>query len=418
MRIAALLLAAMAASNASAALTDWDWLTQYKQPNMHYGQLALHPYYKLSEEYDSNIYLVPPDQPGGQIGSGLRSSWITKNDLGLEANLPWHHIDDLSVGYDFDWDKYTTQPSINDTVNQAAHADFSREGARGMTYRLGDRYINTTDQAFSELTQRERRWMNRVYAGVDYAPKNGRLVGGVDADQETDKYLDATLGGQLNRYEQDAGFNVGYLIQPKTKAYVSYRRGIIHYTVDPSPGAVEKDNKAHTVSVGVSGKLSPKIDGRVEGGMTYREYDVAPIAGAPRVHRSPTVATAVTYRPDGSSSIALTLSRYLQESIYAQDPFYYANIASLALEHKLPYKLTVGVNAAVEIDQYSDTQAFGSSTGTRRDDLYQGGLSLTYEIQAWLSTSLAYFYRERDSTLSAQFNYQDSQVLWNAALKF
>jgi hypothetical protein len=400
------------ASNARANLAAWDWLTQYKQPNMHYGQLALHPYYKLSEVYDSNIFLVPHDQQGTQVGGGVHSSWITKNDLGLEANLPWRHINNLSLGYDFESDIYTTQPSINNTINQALHADFVREGAQGVTYKIGDQYINTTDQAFSELIQRQRRWRNRAYAEIDYTPKNGRLAGGIDVDHETDKYIDPTLGGLLNRYQEDGGFNVGYMVEPKTKVYVSYHRGIIHYSVNPAPGAPEKDSKSHTVAVGVTGKLSPKIEGQVEGGMTYREYSGAAIAGSARVHRSGTVATSVTYKPDEYSKISLTLSRYLQESIYPNNPFYYSNNIVIDMDHKFPYKFTAGINLAMGIDQYQNSQS-----GNRRDDLYQGGAWVEYDIQKWLSTGVAYVYRERDSTQSG-LNYQDSLVIWNASLKF
>jgi hypothetical protein len=416
--IAAAAVLCLLASNSRANLAEWDWLTQYKQPNLHYGQLALHPYYKLAEVYDSNIFLVPHDQPSGQVGGGVKSSWITKNNFGLETNLPWQHINNLSLGYDFEHDHYTTQPSVNDTINQAAHADFAREGAQGVTYKLGDQYINTTDQAFSELIQRERRWMNRVYGEVDYMPKNGRLAYGVDADHETDKYLDPTLAAGLNRYQQDFGFNVGYMVEPKTKVYVSYHRGIIHYTVNPQPGLTDKNSKSHTVAAGVTGKLSPKIEGQVEAGYTYRQYDQAPFAGAQSIHRSPTVATSVTYHPDEYSKIALTLSRYLQESIDPSNPFYYSNNAALDMDHKFPYKFTAGINLAMGIDQYQNAQTFGATNQTRRDDLYQGGAWVEYDIQKWLSTGVAYVFRERNSTFTGQFNYEDSQVTWNASLKF
>jgi hypothetical protein len=406
------------AANADANLADWNWLTQYQKPNMHYGQLALHPYYKLIEVYDSNIFLVPHDQPSGQVGGGVRSSWITKNDLGLEGNLPFHHINNLALGYDFEHDHYTTQPSVNDTINQALHADFVRDGAQGVTYKAGDQYINTTDQAFSELIQRQRRWMNRAYVEVDYTPRNGRLAGGVNADHETDKYLDPTIGAGLNRYQEDGGFNVGYMLQPKTKVYVSYERTIIHYTVNPLPGTPDKDNKSHTASLGVTGQLSPKISGQVEGGYTYREYDAVPFAGAPRIERSATVSTNVTYRPDQYSKVVLTLSRFLQESLDPSNPFYYSNNASLDMDHKFPHKVTAGIGLAIGIDQYSNAQAVGATIGNRRDDLYQGGAWIEYDIQQWLSTGIAYVYRERDSTFSGQFNYQDSQASWNASLKF
>jgi hypothetical protein len=401
-----------------ASLSDWDWLTQYKQPNMHYGQLALHPYYKLSETYDSNIFLVPHDQPSGQVGGGVRSSWITTNDLGLEANLPWHAVNNLALGYDFQYQAYSEQPSINNTINQEAHADYVHNGGESMTYKVGDRYVNTTDQAFSELIQRQRRWMNRVYAEADYAPKGGRLVAGVDADHETDKYLDATLGAGLNRYQEDAGFTVGYMVQPKTKVYMAYHRGIIHYTVNSSDGTPDKDNKSHTVVIGVQGVLAPKLTGQIEGGGTYREYDATAIPGASRVARSIVAMTSVKYQADPYTAAVLTLSRHLEESIDPSNPFYFSNDASLDIDHKFPHKFTAGIDLAIGKDQYVNAQTIGGFSGNRRDDLYQGGIWVEYDIQKWLSTGLAYVYRERNSIFTGQFNYQDSQVIWNAALKF
>jgi hypothetical protein len=289
-----------------------------------------------------------------------------------------------------------------------------------MTYKAGDQYINTTDQACSELTQRARRWLNRAYASVDYAPKNGLLVGGVDADHQTDKYLDPLLGSELNRYQEDAGFNVGYMLQPKTKVYVSYHREIIHYTVNPADGLPEKDSKSDIVAVGATGRLSPKIEGQVEVGLDYRQNDVAPVAGADRVNRTPTVLTKVTYQPEPSYDVILTLSRSFQETIYLNNAFYYANVASLELAHRFPRKVKAGANVAIGKNQYLNAEAVGLAgvAGNRRDDLYQYGAFIEYDIQTWLSTGLAYLYNERDSTFSAQFNYQDSQVTWNASLKF
>lgn len=407
------------ASSARANLTDWSWLTQYQKPNMHYGQFALHPYYKFSEIYDSNIFLVPHDlQDGSQVGGGVRGSWITRNNLGLETNLPFAHINNLSLGYDFTSDIYSTDPALNDTINQSAHVDFVRSGPQGLTYKIGDQYANTTDQAFSELIQRKRRWMNIAYAELDYRPTKGRLAGGADVSHETDKYIDPAFAALLNRFEDRAGFNVGYMVQPKTKAYIAYHRGIIHYGVPPASGNPDKDSRSHTVSAGVDGALAPKAEGQVEAGMTYREYDAAAVAGAPRVNRSPMVAASVTYKPDPYSKMILTASRILQESIDPSNPFYYSSSVTLDADHKFPRKFTAGLSLSYAVDAYLNAQTSGTTTGNRRDDLYQGGLWVEYDIQQWLSTGLSYVYRERDSTLSGQFNYQDSQTAWNVALKF
>jgi len=395
-------------------------LNQYQQPNMHIGQFALHPNYAFSQTYDSNIYLVPRDQPGGVVvGGGNRESWITKNNLGLEASLAGHKLHALSIGYGFESQIYTTQPEINNAFNQQAHADYAYSGAYGLTFRAGDRYVNTTDQAFSELVGRNRRWMNYMYAGLDYDQEHGRLAGGIDASQQNDKYISPELARLLNRYEDSIGFNVGYKVQPKTKAYLSYHRGIVHYSIPASD--LQKDSRSHSVGAGVTGRLSPTVEGQVEGGMTYRQYDVAPVSGASRIFISPTVATSVTYKPDTLTTIIVNLSRRLQESIDPSNPFYYSNSASLDIKHKFPRKFSAGINAAIGIDKYKNTRLIDSASdavANRRDDLYQGGTWVNYDIQKWLTTGLIYVYRERDSTMSAQCNYQEHQTTWHASLMF
>ncbi len=404
----------------SASAVNLDWLTQYKQPNIHYGQLALHPYYQFTEVYDSNIYLVPRNTPTRTVGGGVRGSWITKNELALEAVLPWRKLHTLSAGYVFESQNFSADPSANDTINQSAHLDYVYAGAYGLTYKLGDNYLSTTDQAFSQLIARDRRWANTVYTSLDYDKENGYLAGGVDASHTVNKYLGATRARQLNRYSQRVGFNVGYKIQPKTKLYVAYHRNLTHYTVQRQLPDQDKNSKAHDIGVGLSGVIAPKVTGQVEAGMTYREYDEAPVGGVTRVTRNLTVTSNLLYKPTDRTDFILALSRGLQESISDTNRFYISNSATLDIKHKLPRKLSVGVNAAFGLDKYPDTQTIGTPPirGDRRDDIYQGGVWVTYDIQAWLTTGLSYVYRERFSTFSGDFNYEDQQTAWNLALKF
>ncbi|MBI3554488.1 MAG: outer membrane beta-barrel protein [Elusimicrobia bacterium] len=403
---------------AHAASKYFDWITQYKQPNMHLGQLALHPYYQLTEMYDSNIYLVPRDQPNGvTVGGGHRESWVTKNDLGLEVELPWRRLHKLNLGYDVVFENYTTQPSINDAINQSAHADYAYSGAYGLTFKAGDRFINTNDQAFSELISRNKRWSNRGYTSLDYNPEGGRFAGGVDGFQQNDKYLNDVFASVLNRYEQEVGFNVGYKVQPKTKAYASYHRGVIHYSVPTPVGSFDKNSRSHSIGLGVTGSLAPKVEGTVEGGYMYREYDIAAVNATSRIKHLPTVATSVTYAPDPYTTVKLDLARYPEETIDPANQFYIANDAVLDVRHRFPRKFKAGIKLAFSVDKYENNQA-GGPQAIRRDDLYQTGAWIEYDIQQWVYTGIAYLYRQRNSTNTGFFNFEDNQVAWNATLKF
>lgn len=408
---AAAALACLACTGAGADIGGRDWLTQHRELTvLRGGALALAPYYRFTELYDTNIYLAPRDQPTGAVNGGVRSSWITGNDLGLEASLPWRHVGEVRAGYDLDALLYGTQPGLNNAIDQAAHLDLTRAAGHSLTFKAGDRYENTSDQAFSELTRRARRWMNRAAFSADYAPPSGFLTAGVDADHRTDKYLDPGLAALLNRYQDDAGFNVGYKVGEWTKAYASYHRQIIHFTVNPAPGVPDKDSKSHSAAAGLSGALTAKISGRIEGGLMYREYDAAPLSGAPRVVRAPTVSTELTYRYDENVKAVLGLSRYLEVSVDPANPFYYSNNASLDVTRRMRRKFTAGLGLAAGKNQYS--------SGGRRDDLYQGRVSLDYDLESWLATGVSYTFRERASTQSAQFDYADQLTAWNVELRY
>lgn len=413
------LVAAILSLAAPAAAGNWDWLTQYKKPNLHWGVIELHPHYRFTELYDTNIYLVPKPLNGISIGKGVRGSFIHRNQLGIEAQMPIGSRQKLAAGYEIQYDKYSQEPRINDTANQRVHLDWQYQGSRGLTYSAGDQYISTNDQAFSQLIERERRWMNRVYGAVDYRPENGRLAGGVDVSQTTHKYVGPLLGRLLNRYEQRAGFNVGYMVQPKTKVYAAYHRSITHYTVHRELPNQDKNSKSHSFDFGVEGQLSPKVEGRVETGVTIRRYDEAPIGAVTQQTRNWTMSSSLVYKPQDRTTVYLQLYRNLQESVSAGNRFYISNNAILDIKHKLPYKFSVGVNGAVGIDKYPDSQTTASgATGMRRDDIYQGGVWVEYDIQEWLSTGVSFIHRERFSTFPADFNYQSQQTAWNLALKF
>ena len=395
-------------------------LSQYKRPNIHWGQVQLHPFYILSETYDTNIYLVPKDQPvAGQVGGGVKSSWITKNNFGLEAVLPVRKVHTYTAGYSVEHQLYSTQPSVNNATNQNAHLDYEYKGAYGVTVSGGDRYVNTTDQAFSELIERNRRWMNQLWAEVDFAPERSRLVGGVDASHTTHKYVSGGIGKSLNRYEQKAGFNVGYMIMPKTKLYGAYHRSVIHYTVHRQFPDQDKNNKSNHVGVGLKGQLAPKFDGKLEAGMVFREYDEVPVGGTTKNTENLTVDGQLTFRQSPNTEWALMLERRLQESLAGRNRYFVANSAVLDVKHKLPRKFSVGGNLAYAVDKYEEPQ--NNSSGAlynRRDDIYQYGVWVAYDIQEWLTAGVSFLSRERNSTMSGEFNYHDEQTQLNLALKF
>jgi len=411
-RLFAALIAAAVLTPQLASAAAW-------KPNLKFGNLELHPYYKLAESYDSNIYLVPKDKPNGiRTGGGVRSSWITDNTLGLKAMFPIGKMHKLSAAYNAQILNYTTQSQANDAFNQTANLTYNYKRP-SWDAKFWDTYMNTEDPAFSELVERSQRWENEFGTVMGYAPEGGMLFAEVSAKHANHKYLDSSPGGlgfTLNRYEQEFGIRGGYMIQPKTKAYLGYRRGIVHYSIQPDT----KHNKAHYLDAGVEGKIANKLTGRVQTGLSFTKYNNNAVTNAGRPDHVTlwTVATNLNWKPLERTSVDLAASRGLQASTFGKNRYYIANLIGLNASHKLPWKLTAKAGFSAGSDKYPEATTAGGKTANRRDDTYTESVGLEHQCQEWLSMGASYEHKDRNSIFTDQFNYERHLTMLQVKVTF
>ncbi|MBI4423583.1 MAG: outer membrane beta-barrel protein [Elusimicrobia bacterium] len=415
MTVLAALIALPAATPAFAGL--WSAMQDFKRPNMRWGLLEFHPYAKVTETYDSNIYLVPEDKnTGARVGGGVVGSWITSGLVGAKLNLPISAMHNVGVDYNFEGLAYSKQASANNTIHQRADLAYGYKGPMGISGKIRDNYLNTTDPAFSELVEREQRWQNTLGGDVEYAPLGGNLFAGVDVAHTAHKYVGPTLGALLNRYEQSAGLRAGYKVMPKTRVYLAYHRAITHYSAGRR--ANHKDN---LLDAGIEGDIAPKVKGQIQAGLSNRLYDEAPVTTQPTSRNLFSIGTKLTWKPQDRCTFNLGLMRALQESTFGANRFYESSLIALGGQHKFPHKLTAGVNLSVGWDKYpiANSPTTGVSVMNRRDDIYQQALTLDYAVQEWMRAGIGYLHRTRwAKNFSDQFNYEDHQTSINLGLTF
>ena len=191
------------------------------------GQLALHPYYGLTLTYDDNIYRTPANQLDHAVaGGGKVGSWIADNNLGLNMSLPMGN-NKFSAGYGLTGQTYRAQSSGNNAINQTFNAAWAYKGAK-TRFKAWNDYTNTQAPAFSafhativgELVRRDRRWNNVFGLGGEYA-LGDKFFLGLSFQDTVDKYLNPTLGANLNKSETVYTFKTGYKVKPKTRVYMS-----------------------------------------------------------------------------------------------------------------------------------------------------------------------------------------------------
>ncbi|MFA6028820.1 MAG: outer membrane beta-barrel protein [Elusimicrobiota bacterium] len=396
--LATLLTAIMISTAASAA----------DKPGLRLGPLELHPRFKIAAMYDSNIYMVPSDLNGVQNGGGVRQASISENLFGLDFKLPLSGMHSFAGGYEISTLFYSTMSKANDMISQSAKLNYAYKGPMGLSAKLGDSFLSTMDPAFSESATRERRWQNTASVAGEYSIGEGPLFIGLSGEQATHKYLTTTMGALLNRYEQTFGGKVGYRLQPKTRAYVVYRRKIIHYSVHSTD---QKNNKAHEAGLGIEGRFSPKITGKLEGAMTMRRYDNDGVLKTSETfHRGMSVDAQLNWKPEERWDVSLRAGRSMQESTFQANRFYTSNTLGLTYSHTLPEGMSVRLDVGFTSDRYPLAATVNGKTANRRDDIYQEKLDLDQPLREWLSVFCTYLHRQKFSNFSGQYNYDDHQA--------
>lgn len=358
-------------------------------------QIELHPYYRLRQIYDSNIYLVPNAVP--VVGGGVVGSMITQNNIGLKFEVPLNDKHKFGGSYDFRASNYAKQPKANNALDQGVNADYSYRPNHAVSLTLTDSYVNTEVPAFSELVVRERHWQNTAAAKLQIEHSR-RLVTTLDFQDTVVKYLSPGLGGFLNRYELVFGGSIGIRPTPKTKIYTAYHRSIIHYTAGRAA-----NSKGHGVDVGIDGDLAARLKGSVEGGYNVRRYE-RDIVGSARNSKTWRASAALLYKPGRSTDVRGTFTRSISESTFGANRFYVSTGGNLGVRQRLR-KLVLGAEGTYARDQFSDSVTVGGLTAKRRDDLYRGDLTLDYDLRDWLAASFGFSRMARFSTFSRQFNY-------------
>ena len=374
--------------------------------NIKLGKLAIKPTVGLEERYDSNIYLVPPDLSGVRTGGGEVDAGITDLKLGVQTMFPINDMHSLSAGYMFNWLGYNKQQGTNNAVHQDADFGYQYKGPMGLKGNLFNKYKNTEDPAFSELTGRSQRWQNNIGADMEYRPEGGKLFVGVDGGQTRHKYLDeVSLGPLLDRIEYGYGLKTGYYVMPKTRLFVSYDRKFTHYT---NATGSSKNNNSHAYGGGIEGQIMPTVKVEIKTGGVTRHFDQTDQATSFRATNSINwfAESMMNWKPTERCNFGLKYRRAIEESTFSNNRFYIANKVNVTASHEFPNKLKANVGLGWGVDKYTDAATTGGLTSVRRDDTYTLNLGLGYTVNDWLTASAKYQYDERFSIFSGQFNYK------------
>jgi polysaccharide biosynthesis protein VpsM len=366
---------------------------------------CLHAYLTLAEAYDDNIFNTEHE---------TQSSWITVVSPGFQVMLPgseqqaedietatttpgglvFGRFDDAGfrrfrayLGYTPSFELYSADSDENTTTHSAqGGVQFNLKG--GLSFDIASRYINAYDQNRADTSTQTDQFSSlllNVTAGytvteelrlrVDYANF------AVDYRQTANNFRDRT----------DNAFSgyVYFKIRPKTALFVQYRHIDMAYDAQTE----QRDSTTQDYLLGVTWNITAKTRGSLSAGYGTREYQDLNLKETDRV----TVEANISYLFSPKTRIAIGGYHRNEESAYTGYGYTLTTSVFVNYNQTLTHKIAFDLDLSYRRDDYKDRLDQTAGTADAKEELLTVSPSLTYAINRWLSTSLAYEYRDNTS---------------------
>lgn len=324
----------------------------------------------LSAEFDSNIYANATEVDDLMVVFTPGVNW-TRNVGVISTNIRGSI---KSVTF--------TDTDGQDALDPAVSFNFNVDRAEKGSVALGLSYARTTEANDVLLDRTESDQFNGN-GRVDYfySEKTGLRFNGAFrvSDFNTPGYNDVesySLGtGLLYKYSPKLTVDFSYGFSPEKAVGVT--------------GASNPSSDNHRFSVGFEGELRPKLNGLLNVGLAYRDFNVG---GS---DQTLLLGSSLSWTASGKTNVTLGAFNNFDTTAAGQSA---RNLLlTLGVRQSLTEKISVAGNIS---HQRSKLDQFGPLASTRKDDAVIVGANLSYRINDKLSAQTGVTHRINDSTLT------------------
>jgi hypothetical protein len=364
-------------------------------PDLGLPGFKVSPFISERVEYESNVF---------QASSRSQDDVIFKTIPGFVLELPLgrHKID---LGFRAEILRYVDLEN-QDTEHYFVLGNLLLDFPGGLKFKLKEDFARTSDPPGTELTGRINSSTNVLSPSVEYGFAQRYAIGldyvwaNVDFDD---------IVSELDRDEHTVGVTGFYRVQPKTDLLANFSYGIKEFD-----RATDRDVTRYIGAVGVRGEITRRLVSTFRIGYEVRDPDRGSIGS----YRGVVIGGDFVYTPTARTRISLITERAVQESVFATNVAYLANLLTLSAEHFLTPKLLLsGRLFGGNGDYFEKARKVNGSFDWRNDWVYAASVGVEYQIQKWLGVSADYTHARRDSNFD-NFDFTDDIVGAKVTLSF
>ena len=357
--------------------------------------LKLSPFLSERVEYETNVFQVP-NHPQDDVIFKTIPGFVVDYTFGPHS---------VSAGYRAEILNYVTltnQDTVNNIMAFQLRLDFPR-----WLLTLKDDFTQTNDPPTSELSGPVKSTTNVLTPAAEFRVTT-RFSTALAYSWTRVRYEDPSIGDLIDRDEHVIAGSVYWKFVPKADVGLSYRFDRADFTVSG-----DRDFDSHEVRVGLRGDLTAKLSSTLYVGYEWRVADHSDQLS----WNGFTFGGDISYRPTERTTITLSTGRKPEESTFLTTPFYITSNATLAVQHQLLPKLSIGGRVGGGINDYPTKQTVGATTDWRRDGFLAAGVQADYSIQPWLRVGFEYLLTRRSSNFDA-FDFVDNKITGRVTLQF
>lgn len=300
------------------------------------------------------------------------------------------------------------------------------DGAIHTPYRVaGDNIVNSGGITFTaEMSPTLSTEIGYDNAWYDYKDHfSGAAFGSKNVD--INGVIHASVSGVLDRIEQTPHVALLWHVMPNTTASLGYRFSQINYTAnepiigtEPAPFVRSsiRDNRSHTVYLGVDHQFRPDFYGSAQAGVSYYDYyNLNTTSFGPYARLSLTYV----YMQESSLTVGFQEGRAATDVLGAGSASNIvrdseASVIFGTLRQRIIPNLFADLNGSF---QNSSFQGGGSTFDNKSEDFYEFGAQLEYQFNPHISAHVGYDFDHLDSQIAGR-SYTRNKIYIGATASY
>jgi hypothetical protein len=372
--------------------------------------------------YDDNYTTGPDKTPAGYPAGYMekRDSWGFSVAPGVSLDLLRDQTS-IRVGYDFDYRYYEDRPeneadmahSFKLNLNHRFNEQFKLEVFDWFVIGQEPELLNPADGQQTQVLRVSGDNI-RNYGGLglltNFSDHWGSRVNYANTYYDYDQEGDGSYSALMDRMEHLITVDLRYQYNPTTLALIGYQYGLTEQTSDDklalgsSLAADTRDRNSHYGFLGVDHDFSAQFSTQLRGGVQYAEYPNAP-AGNDDDLLSPYFdgLFLYNYSKDGRAQLGVKygLNQTDVAVTSASDTQITQDAESLTLYAAVVHRLTSRLYATARA-QWMMANFHGGTMDDEQDNYYGADVTLTYEINRYLSVEASYVWDNLDSDIEVR----------------